>query len=173
MSKLFERLDKAKKELEPLVKRCNYWSWKYFTETDTITKFIHPMLSALGWDILNFNEMREEVACGESSMNHVDIVLYLKEPNAYALAPTHTVIEVKSLSYGSIGDEAKASFNYLKDELLKKASYFDSKYAVLTRFAETLVFDTETGGKEAYLKHNEYLDKIDVLWKFLSKPEEI
>lgn len=166
------RLDRAKKELEPLVQRCNNWSWRYLTEADTKTKFIHPMLSALGWDILNFNETREEVACGESSLNRADIVLYLQEPNAFALAPTHAVIEVKSLSYGSIGDEAKASFNSNKEKLLKQARYFESKYAVLTRFAETLVFNTETGGKQAYLEHNEYLDKIDVLWKFLSKPED-
>jgi len=164
------RLNKAKKELEPLIQHCNNWSWKYLTEADTKTKFILPMLSAFGWDILNFNEVREEVACRESSLNHADIVLYLGEPNAYALAPTHAVVEVKRLSYGSIGDEAKASFNSNKKKLLKQAKYFESKYAVLTRFVETLIFDTETGEKLAYLEHNEYLDKIDVLWKFLSKP---
>lgn len=166
------RLDWAKKELDPLVQRCNNEAWGYWSEADTKTKLIHPMLSALGWDTLNFNEVREEVACRESSLKRADIVLYLGVPNALALAPTHAVIEVKSLSYGSIGDEAKTSFNNIKKKLLVQARYFESKYAVLTRFAETLIFDTDTGERQAHLKHNEYLDKIDVLWRYLSKPED-
>jgi len=161
----------ARKELEPLVQRCNNEAWRYWSEADTKTKLIHPMLSALGWDTLDFNEVREEVACGESSMTYADVVLYLGVPNAKALAPTHAVIEVKSLSYGSIG-EAKASFNSIKEKLLEQARYFESRYAVLTRFVETIVFNTNTGEKLAYLDRNEYLDKIDVLWRYLSKPED-
>jgi len=104
-------------------------------------------------------------------MNYADAVLYLGVSNAYALAPTHAVIEVKSMSNGPV-DEARASFDGVKERLLEQARYFGSRYAVLTRFVETIVFDTYTGEKLAYLDRNEYLDNIDVLWRYISKPED-
>jgi hypothetical protein len=170
---LTEKQEEAKRKIQPLIKKCNLSTWKYFSEADTITKFIHPLISALGWNISDFNELREEVACGDTNKERfADIVLYLTEPNAYSKAQrTHAVIEVKSLSYGPIGDVAKSNYNYLKDDLLQKARYFDSTYAILTRFIETVVFNVKTGEEETLLKHIEYLDKIDILWKFLSKPE--
>jgi len=82
----------------------------------------------------------------EGKENHIDIVLYC---NNYP----HVEMEVKSLSFGKILDESdcnnKESVLYLVTDLQRKSTSLGSKYAVLTRFAETVIFDTKTMDKIA------------------------
>ena len=157
--------DKARNQFEMIFQRCITTSWGDCSERDTITKFIHPMLEAMGWNILDFNDMREEVyAKPKGRDRHIDLVLYSK-------GKPYIGIEIKSLSYGSIKDETKDNVRYILHELLQKSQYLGVKYAILTRFAETLIFDPKTGNKLAsFHSPDKHREKFDVLWKYLSKP---
>jgi len=44
-----------------------------------------------------------------------------------------------------------------------------AKYAVLTRFVETIVYNVESRGEIEYFVPVDYKDRFDVLWKYLSK----
>ena len=157
--------ENAKKQIEILYQRCTQTKWGDCSERDTSTKFIHPLLTALGWNILEVNEMREEVlAKPRGKDRHIDLVLYLK-------GKPHIGIEIKSLGWGSITDEAKDAVRYWTQELLEKSRYLGVKYAVLTRFIETTIHDVGTGKRVASFGYpNEYLEKFDYLWNYLSKP---
>jgi hypothetical protein len=157
--------EEAKKVFELIFQRCVTAKWGSCSERDTLTKFIHPALVAFGWDVRDFNDMREEIlAKPEGKGRLLDIVLYTK-------GKPYIGIEVKSLSYGPIIDETKENVRYLLRELLQKSRYLCVKYAVLTRFAETLIFDPETGNKLASFGFpQDHLGKFNVLWDYLSKP---
>lgn len=157
--------EKARKQFEVIFQRCIATTWGDCSEKDTITKFIHPMLKTLGWNILDFNEMREEVFAKPKWRDlHIDLVLYSK-------GKPYIGIEIKSLSYGSIKDETKDNVRHLLNELLQKSQYLDARYAILTRFAETLIFDPKTGNKLAsFHSPDEHREKFDILWKYLSRP---
>lgn len=153
----------AKRELEVILQRCYQTKWTECSEKDTITKFIHPLLKALGWNILDFNEVREEVFAKPSGRErHIDVVLYSK-------GKPYVGIEIKSLSKGPINKEAKVQ--YWVQRLLEKSRFLKVKHAVLTRFYETLIFDSQTGNiLVAFNRPDEYLEKFDDLRKYLSKP---
>ena len=137
--------------LESGIKREN------FSETDTATKFIRPLLEALGWDTVNIDEVREEVSTDSGLV--ADCVLYVNN-RPYA------VIEYKKLVSGSVEkDDAFA-------RIMEVASQLGVKYAIFTRFSETKVYDVgdefevasfEIGGE------SEYETKFEKLWRLLSK----
>ncbi|MEM3565932.1 MAG: hypothetical protein QXK18_03550 [Candidatus Bathyarchaeia archaeon] len=161
---------KAKEKFEKLYDRCVNTKWSSCSEQDTLTKFIHPLLEALGWNICDFDDMREEVLAKlEGRDRHIDIVLYFRR-NPYI------GIEVKGLSFGSILHEAENRVNerceYLFGDLLQKSKFLKVKYAVLTRFAETIIFDPSTSEAIATFRSlNEHIEKFDILWNLLSKPK--
>ena len=157
--------ENAKKQIAVIYQRCFQTKWGDCSETDTSTKFIHPLLQALGWNILDFNDVREEVlAKPKGKDRHIDLVLYSK-------GKPYIGIEIKSLSRGPINDLDKDAVQYWTQELLEKSRYLDVKYAILTRFYETIIYDSKTGNKLASFNHpKEYLEKFDCLWKYLSKP---
>ena len=163
MDKLIK--EKAKKQIEEICQRCYQTNWGNCSERDTSTKFICPLLEALGWNVLDFSDMQEEVLAKPSGKDrHIDVVLYSKG-NPYI------GIEIKNLSYGPINDDIKDNVRDLVERLLEKSRYLGVRYAILTRFNETLIFDSKTGNKLASFDHpNEYLEKFDDLWKYLSKP---
>ena len=128
---------------------------------DTITKLIHPLLKALGWNILDFDDVQEEVFAKPSGKDrHIDLVLYSK-------GKPYIGMEIKSLSKGPVNKEAK---DYLIQDLLEKSRYLGVRYAVLTRFVETLILDPKSGKRLASFNYLDYLEKFDDLWKYLSKP---
>lgn len=165
MEPIAQSKENAKKRIEVICQRCVQTKWRECSERDTSTKFIHPLLEALGWNIVNPNDMREEVPAKPSGKDrHIDLVLYSK-------GKPHIGIEIKSLSYGHINDESKDAIRYWTRELLEKSRFLGVKYAVLTRFAETVIRDSKTGNTLASFNYPyEYVDKFDDLWKYLSKP---
>jgi len=84
-------------------------------------------------------------------------------------------MEVKSLSFGRILDESdrniKESAMYLIEDLQRKSVSLNVKYAVLTRFAETIVFTPKSMDKLAiFTSPRAHLDRFHILWRLLSKP---
>lgn len=165
MEAISQAKENAKKQIEVIYQRCVQTKWTECSEMDTITKFIHPPLKALGWNILDFNDMREEVSAKPSGKDrHIDLVLYSKRK-------PYIGMEIKSLRAGPINDETKDNVRYWVRELLEKSRYLGVKYAILTRFAETLILDPKSGKKLASFNYpHEHLEKFDDLWKYLSKP---
>jgi hypothetical protein len=53
---------------------------------------------------------------------------------------------------------------------LQESRYLGVRYAILTRFQETLIFDSKTGNKLASFNYcYEHLEKFDDLWTNISK----
>jgi len=157
--------ENAKEQIDVLCKRCQETRWTSTREKDTITKLIHPMLKALGWNILDLNEMQEEVFAQPGGKDrHIDLVLYLQ-------GKPYIGMEIKGLSKGPINQESKEAVQYWIQNLLEKSRYLNVKYAVLTRFIETLIFDPKSSKKLASFNYlYEYDEKFDDLWEYLSKP---
>jgi len=123
------------------------------------------MLKALGWNILDLNEMREEVLAQPGGKDrHIDLVLYSK-------GKPYIGMEIKGLSKGPINEESKEAVQYWIQKLLEKSRYLNVKYAVLTRFIETIILDPKSAKKLASFNYlNQHIEKFDDLWKYLSKP---
>jgi hypothetical protein len=160
-------LEKARKDFEAIYHRADNLAWTRMSEQDTLTKFIHPLLTALGWDVLNFDEVREEVHVKTGAKdNHMDLVLYLNKSPCVG-------IEVKSIAYGNLLDDAGIHIGENVRHLLKdleiKSKQLNVKYAVLTRFVDTLVFQGDSMTQVAAFCRLEHILKFDVLWKLLSK----
>jgi len=105
-----------------------------YSEQDTATKFIKPLIEALGWNLLSMQEVREEVYFKEK---FIDCILYSKDQ-------PRIVFEFKSLGFGEIRNKVDVS------DLIDNAKALGAKYAVLTRFRETIIYDPETSGEIAY-----------------------
>lgn len=163
----------AKRDIEKLVKRYSSIKAKRdFTEKDTITNFILPLLKSLGWDIYDVYEVKQEGyprsftryrPIESRAINKPDCVISLNG-NPYM------VLEFKSLNYGRNIDR------YAKqvESLLGKAEYLHAKYAVLTNFAETVVYN-RTNEKQLIEFRNpkQYLPKFEELWQCLSKERAV
>ena len=106
METISQAKENAKKQMKVLCRRCQETRWTSTSEKDTITKFIHPLLEALGWNIRDLNEMREEVFAKPSGKDrHIDLVLYLKgEP--------YIGMEIKGLSGGPVNEDSKETVQY-------------------------------------------------------------
>jgi len=130
---------------------------KDFSEEDTATKFIKPLLEALGWDSSNIDEVREQVSI--DSVLLPDCVLYVNNQ-------PHIVIEYKKLGFGRVVKKGN------KKKILHEAIKLQAKYAVLTSFSETKIYkvkdELEIASFTAYGK-SEYETKFEELWNFLSK----
>ena len=165
MEAILQTKEDAKKQISVLHQRCAETRWTRCSEMDTITKFIHPLLKALGWNILDFNEVREEVLAKPSGKDrHMDLVLYFK-------GRPYIGIEIKSLSKGPVDDKTKDAVRYWIQELLEKSRYLGVKYSVLTRFVETIILDPKSEEKIADFNYPwGYVEKFDDLWRYLSRP---
>jgi hypothetical protein len=126
-------------------------------------------VAALGWNLLDFDQVREEVlVITDQKEKHMDLVLYSENK-------PYVGIEVKSLSYGSILNQAedgiKESVAHLIEDLLTKSKRLNVKYGVLTRFAETIIVDPKTADIIAIFRSpREHLERFDTIRKLLSKP---
>ena len=159
----------SRSKIEVLVKRydspdCHHYD---FTEQDTITNFILPFLEALGWNIFNVYEVKQRgypqnfrraLPPEERPLNFPDCIILLN-------GSPHIVIEFKGLNYGTVD-----RYETVVKKLLEKAEYLGFKYAVLTRFAETVVYDGANGNQLIRFSNpKEYLSKFEELWQYLSK----
>jgi len=157
----------ARRKIEDLVKKFEQ-SVKYdFTEQDTITNFILPFLSALEWNIFDVYEVKQRgypvkyrwaLPAEERPLDFPDCIILLN-------GSPHIVLEFKRLGYGSVD-----RYETIVTKLRKQAEDLNFKYAVLTSFARTVIYDG-TSGKMLIRFENpeEYLSKFEELWKYLSK----
>lgn len=155
----------SRKEAERLFERWNRsWgrSFKVYSEQDTATKWIKPLLSCLGWNIYDMDEVREGVKLDLSSgeQRFFDCVLYIdKTP--------YVVIEFKRVGIGILHNSERAI-----EKLRLNAKQTKAKYAVFTRFFETIIYDARTGEEKAYFRGSDgYLNKFDILWNYLANPK--
>ena len=187
--------DLAKHKLRDLVEKFKQSTKSHHTEQDTIRIFILPLLELLGWNIYDVYEVRQgsfpyhltkSIAVNYRLPKHPDCVV------SFDGVP-RIVLECKKLAYGLIDKYCQNVVG-----LLDETDYAKAKFAVLTSFAETIVYD---GTKIVYEENSnilydgievynaltkkydctrieplisfrnptEYLSKFDVLWADLSK----
>ena len=155
----------SRQKIAQLAKRwTENWqtSFDVYSEQDTATKWIKPLLSNLGWNIYDVNEVKEVVKLDLSSgkQRFFDCVLYT------ANVP-HIVIEFKRVGIGYLHNK-KSSIEKLKSN----ARQTEAKYAVFTRFYETIIYDARTGQEKAYFKgSDDYLKNFETLWNYLANPK--
>ena len=157
----------SRNKIKELVEKYTHSKGEDFSEKDTIAHFILPLLESLGWNINDVHEVKQEgyprnllksIPIESRPMDFPDCVLSLKR-NPYI------VLEFKRLTYGTI-DRDQRQIN----KLLAKAEILNAKYAVLTRFTETIVYDAADGTELIRFSNpTEYLSRFEELWKYLSK----
>ncbi len=146
----------------------NSGSWSAYSEQDTATKWIKPLLGFLGWDIYEINEVREGVLLNLSSgkQQFFDCVLYRQID--FGIIEPSIVLELKKLRSGWL----RKHTNSVK-KLINNAKETTAKYAVLTRFFETIIYDAKTGEEKAYFRGtNDYLRNFETLRTYLSKHDK-
>ena len=139
--------------------------WRICSEQDTATKWIKPLLNCLGWDIYDIYEVKEGLKLDLESgqQQFFDCVLY------YDNTP-YIVMEFKRIGIGTLHNKA-SSIEKLKRNVMQTKA----RYAVFTRFSETIVYDARTGQEKAYfdaydVSSNYYLTNFKALWNLLSNP---
>ena len=157
-------IDKLKKNLDHLLKRYLETQLPFYdySEQDTATKFIKPLLEILGWDTHDIFEVKEQVKVeiSDEQSKFADCVLY-RDGKPYI------VLEIKSLGYGNL---PRSLDSLVVKSLIDQANKLNAKYAVLTRYWQTVIFDPKTGKELAYFDYpNEYISNFENLWRCLSK----
>lgn len=157
----------ARSQVEKLVKKRIESSGRDFTEQDTITNFILPLLEALGWNIYDVNEVkqngypvsfRKAIPMESRAIDKPDCVVSSK-------GKPYMVLEFKRLNYGTID-----RYETIVEDILTKAEYLKARYAVLTRFSETVVYDGSNGRRLAkFNSPSENIERFEELWQYLSK----
>ncbi len=161
----------SRRKIEDLVKRFAQSKKADFTEQDTITNFILPFLEALGWNIFDVNEVKQRgypinyrwaLPAEERPLDKPDCIILLN-------GTPHIVLEFKRLGYGTVD-----RYETIVKKLREQAEYLNFKYAVLTRFTETVVYDGASGNPLIrFTNPSEYLSKFEELWKHLSKEKAL
>jgi hypothetical protein len=156
----------AKNEIDKLFKKWFECSGNDFTEQDTITNFILPFIKILGWNIYNVNEVkqggypvkfRKAIPVENRALTKPDCIILLKgEP--------YMVLEFKRLNYGTVD-----RYESIVEDLLTKAEYLKTKYAILTRFIETAVYDGINRRRLSKFNRLEHLERFEELWQYLSR----
>ncbi len=130
------------------------------SEQDTITKFIRPMLEALGWDFSDFEEVREEVHVPYANLK-ADCVFYVN-------GRPRVVFEFKGLGAGRLDHK---DFDF--ERLLDMVEDLGTGTGVLTNFRETEVHVFSDKWKETEFGVDEYEKKFDDLWMLLSRQSRL
>ena len=155
----------SRRKLEELFERWSEnWqrSFRVYTEQDTATKWIKPLLRGLGWNIHDMDEVKEGVKLDLSSgeQRFFDCVLYTDNV-------PYTAMEFKRVGVGYLHNR-KSAIKKLK----LNAEQTGAKYAVFTRFYETIVYDARTGQEKAYFRGSDgYLKNFEALWNYLANPK--
>jgi len=138
-----------------------------FSEADVGSKFILPFIEALGWDIKNIDEVREQRRT-------------LTGPADYSLNVNgipKLVVEIKRF------DESLDTVRTIRgreesypEQAIRYAWHMKVDWVVLSNFAETRLYYSHViklkDGLIFEFKHNEYLEKFEKLW-VLSKESVI
>jgi len=147
--------------IEALVKKYDSSFHSEHSEQDTATKFIRPFLESLGWNIADINEFREEF---QTSKGILDGVVLLK-------GKPHIAIEYKGLRHGAASLKVPEERLKTQSKLLEMARDLHCRYALLTRFAQSALYDVESGKELDYFKRpREYQTRFEDIWRYLSKP---
>ena len=161
--------ESARDKIEELVEKySNVRAKRDYSENDTITNFILPLLKAVGWQIHDVHEVKQEgyprsftrnLPVERRAIDKPDCVISLS-------GKPYMVLEFKSLGYGRNIDRYASQVEIL----LRKAEYVNAKYAVFTNFAETVVYDrTSERQLLEFRKPEQYLSRFEELWEYLSK----
>ena len=131
-----------------------------YSEQDTATKFIKPLIEALGWDLLSMKEVREDLL----SMKEVGEEMEYRDCVLYNEGKPYIVFEFKPLDFSGLHSlDVK--------ELISKSKALGAKYVVTSRFKETIIYQPETGKEiECFELPEDYVNRFDILWKRLSNP---
>lgn len=158
----------SKRKIRQLVE--SFWQkhglYNAYSEQDTATKWIKPLLGFLGWDLFDLREVREGVKIDLHSgkQRFFDCVLYSRTNSEGT--KEYIIIEFKRLGAGFLHKKINAV-----KKLTDNAKETDAKYAVITRFDETIIYDAKTGEEKVFFKSpNDYLSKFEILWNYLAKP---
>lgn len=130
-----------------------------FTEADVGSKFILPFLEALGWNIRDIDEVKEQK---RTLVGPVDYSLNVnKKPKV--------VVEIKkfseSLDHKRVVRGREESY---PEQAIRYAWHLKVDWVVLSNFAETRLYYSRVTNPESglifKLKYNKYLTNIDQLW---------
>lgn len=164
--------ESAKGKIEELVEKYSHVKAKRdYSENDTITNFILFFLEALGWQIYDVYEVKQEgyprsftrnLPVESRARDKPDCVISLN-------GKPYMVLEFKSLGYGRNIDRYASQVEIL----LRKAKYVNAKYAVFTNFAETVVYDRTSERLIEFRKPEQYLSRFEELWEYLSKEKAV
>jgi len=162
------------KKFRVLVSRyfeCSYEIRKEYRENDTLTKFLLPLIEALGWNLCDFKEVKQEVSV-PGLRGAADCILYLNDSPmvVWEFKPLKTTIEFHDFST----PKTVANSKLRGLEISKKLK---AKYFVISSFRETVVWD---GASEARIvgsilganeTDREQYQKM--LWRLLSKSQVV
>ena len=161
----------SRRRIQQLVE--NFWethgTYSAYSEQDTATKWIKPLLEFLGWDLYDLREVREGVKIDLHSgeQRFFDCILYSQTNSEKT--KEYIVIEFKRLGAGFLNNKVKA-VKKLKDN----AKETNAKYAVITRFDETIIYDAKTGEEKAFFRSPDaYLSEFETLWNYLANPSKL
>lgn len=139
-----------------------------YTEKDTITNFILPFIEALGWNIYDVHEVKQDgyplafrkaLPSESRPLDHPDCTISVN-------GNPHIVLEFKRLTSGGAIDRYEQTIA----DLLNKGMGLNAEYAVLTSFAETVIYDVSS--QKRLLRFDspvEYSLKFEDIWNVLSK----
>lgn len=130
-----------------------------FSEADVGSKFILPFLEALGWDIKNIDEVREQRRTLTGPVDYSLNVNKLPE----------LVVEIKrfdeSLDATRMTRGREESY---PEQAIRYAWHLKVDWVILSNFAETRLYYSHVrkplDGLIFKLKHNEYIESFEKLW---------
>lgn len=138
-----------------------------FTEQDTIFHFILPTLEILGWNVHDVKEVKQggyprdfqkSRPAGQRAIDKPDCVISI-------YGQPYINLEFKRMTEGTID-----RYPHRVEDLLRKSEYLGTKYAVLTRFNETIVYDVANGNTlTRFISPRDHLERFDDLWNHLSR----
>lgn len=130
-----------------------------FSEADVGSKFILPLLEALGWDVKNIDEVREQ---RRTLTGPVDYSLNInKLPKL--------VVEIKSFDESLDGTRIiRGREESYPEQAIRYAWHLKVDWVVLSNFKETRLYYSHVrkpkDGLIFRLKHNEYIPSFKKLW---------
>ena len=136
---------------------------KEFSETDVSTKFMLPLLEALGWDIRNIDEVKEQ---RKTLSGPADYSLNLhKRPRL--------VLELKRFDENLDGRRrVRGREETYPEQAIRYAWQLKVDWVILSNFAETRLYYSHVAkpheGLVFSITHDKYLEDFDRLW-ILSK----
>jgi len=132
-----------------------------FTEADVGSKFILPFLEALGWNIKNIDEVREQ---RRTLTGPVDYSLNVN-------GQPKVVVEIKKFSESlDMVRTIRGREESYPEQAIRYAWHMKVDWVVLSNFAETRLYYSHVIKPEDGLifrfKHSDYLKNVDKIWIF-------